>query len=1138
MNAKKNNWLKTLAAVLTLGVVGAPELASQVEDDDEEVYELSPFTIEEGADVGYQATSTLAGTRINTQMRDVGAAISIITEEFFEDTGATDASTVLSYALNIEVSGEQGNFAGGDNATAERSNPQRNGQRVRGLAQADLTRGFFLTDIPFDNYNTNRVTINRGPNSLLFGIGGIGGVINNNVKAASLGGNFGEVQVRVGERSSHRKVLDINRVLIEDHLAIRLIGLHDENQFQQRPAFEVDERLHLAFEAVLSKNENSDFLGRTILRGNIEDGSIHGTPSNIIPPGDGISGWFKSPPNVREQEEMSGKTFPDWVDDGSFVPKYTVDPRPGIPQGNGPGGHGLPMFIFPPWFVQLPVIYNSPTAQVASVGIPGDPTVAGVDGRILWRAADHGRARFDIIATVAPEFRGAFPGFIRPVIMNRNVLDYENLLITGNLGQVEQDFDVQNFAFEQTFLNGKAGIELVYDSQRYENSTFLPYDSAGSDVYVDVSEYHANDLPNPNLGKAFIDTTGTPSTDEKKEREAFRATVFFELDFRDKDNWLSHLGRHVFTGFHNDQTIDTKTRNFINSWTDASPATDVRTILWHGINAGRSFVPTVNYLTDSLLDPSIKSFEDVRLNQYITTPRPMHGETYLQSYNHLGDGGARVNPNPRTPGDPMFYDEFKVHNTLTTGTRDQQNIESKAFSWQSFLFGENLVGLVGWRKDETVDFERVGLNRISSGPLSGELDEAASLILGPEPAARAEGDTITKSLVAHFPEDLLFQLPGDTDLTAHYNESENFSPAGVRRNLFGEILSTPTGTTKEYGFTFELLDRKLAIRVNWFEMSSSFVNAGLNLANLTHNQDRKSDWRKAEIEGISFEDALQQSIDDHPNTNYPFTSYADVYAAMDKVILPKILALTNPRFNPPDSDTLEFDPIVGLSDITSFVAEGFEIDVVGNLTDNWRVSLNVGQQETVQSNTAALTAEVAAQTEQNTRSQGLWDLELAPTHNLSLTQGDNLSSFILIPLAAAKAKDGAVSQEQREWRVNFATNYSFSNDTALKGFALGGAVRYQSKIAVGYPLVFDELGVQTPVVDKPWFGPAQTNGDLWVSYNRPIMDGKYHWKIQLNARNAFGDNSAIPVRIDPDGTTKIIRFPNPREVFLTNTISF
>ena len=181
--------------VLSFAVLSQPLLAQN--EDEEDVYTLSQFQIDESEVQGYLATSTLAGTRIKTDLKDLGAAISVVTEEFMDDVGATDAQTLLSYTLGTEVGGYQGNFAGGSEQaqsrvylTNERTNPQQN-QRIRGLGSADLTRGFFLSDIPFDSYNTERVTVSRGPNSLLFGIGSPGVDINNATKQSLQVERFG-----------------------------------------------------------------------------------------------------------------------------------------------------------------------------------------------------------------------------------------------------------------------------------------------------------------------------------------------------------------------------------------------------------------------------------------------------------------------------------------------------------------------------------------------------------------------------------------------------------------------------------------------------------------------------------------------------------------------------------------------------------------------------------------------------------------------------------------------------------------------------------------------------------------------------------------------------------------------------------
>ncbi|MBM3844128.1 MAG: hypothetical protein FJ397_12865, partial [Verrucomicrobia bacterium] len=71
-----------------------PPTATAAAADDVPVT-LSPFVVEEAQDRGYAATSTLAGTRLRTDLRDVGAAISVVTSQFLLDTGSTNARDFL-----------------------------------------------------------------------------------------------------------------------------------------------------------------------------------------------------------------------------------------------------------------------------------------------------------------------------------------------------------------------------------------------------------------------------------------------------------------------------------------------------------------------------------------------------------------------------------------------------------------------------------------------------------------------------------------------------------------------------------------------------------------------------------------------------------------------------------------------------------------------------------------------------------------------------------------------------------------------------------------------------------------------------------------------------------------------------------
>jgi catecholate siderophore receptor len=219
--------------------------------DDDQIYKLSPFTVSASQDTGYQATSTLAGTRLNTPVKDIGASISIYTRDFLNDIGATSSSDLLIYATGMEAAGAVGNYSGATNdinavqinGNGPRVNPQ-NSSRTRGLGAPNFTRGFFNTDIATDGYNVESVTINRGPNAILFGVGSPAGVVESSLLRPNLNQNKNKIEVRVGDNSSLRNTIDFNRVLIKEKLAIRLAALHDDEHFNQRPAFEKKERVY------------------------------------------------------------------------------------------------------------------------------------------------------------------------------------------------------------------------------------------------------------------------------------------------------------------------------------------------------------------------------------------------------------------------------------------------------------------------------------------------------------------------------------------------------------------------------------------------------------------------------------------------------------------------------------------------------------------------------------------------------------------------------------------------------------------------------------------------------------------------------------------------------------------------------
>jgi len=1131
MNSENNNKKRTLQdllkALVSVAVATSPALYAQEGEAGDDVYELSPFTVSSKDDSGYRATTTLAGTRLKTQIKDVGSAISVLTEELFEDTGATDAATVLSYALNTEVAGPQGNFSGNTaaaglpNLSPTRVNPQANGQRVRGLGRATLTRNYFLTDIPFDSYNTDRVTINRGPNSLLFGIGEPGGIINNSAKPASVAEDFGEISARIGERGSTRFSFDVNRTIVEERLAIRVSALREEQKFQQKPAFEEDERFYVALNSVLSKNENSELLGPTILRASYENGEISSTPPNVIAPLNSFEEWFSNP--NRSIEALTGVPLPAYVDDGTFQPKFTIDGRPGLTPGNVNGSS-----LQGPFFIQFAQVFEDPNSPEPGLSGTG---FTGYEGRILFNGVSRGR--FDLISPVS--LIGTLPGFVTPSLSS-SMFDNEKLLLTGSLDSVVQDFDAFNVVLEQSFLDNKAGIELVFDRQTYRNQNRLPLGSR-PEVRVDANEYiqvgpegsngvnGESDFPNPNLGRAFVAAGNLGGfNDNETEREAFRATAFYTLDFRDNDS-LSWLGSHTFTGLYTEQTIDRLNRSFEDRWFDDGTF-DIQDPLFAPLNGFRRQDPGIFYLTDSLLGANIQSPSDIRIENGLSAQLLQDGDSgFFSAWNRTDSIFENVTP--------------VIGRTLSGGNRDQLFIDSTVASWQGRFFDGAIVGLLGYRTDNTEGLEDSGnaLLGSSAGVFQGAFDPA-NLVLDPTSLATDGGNTVTKSLVVHLP----WQLPKETEVSFHYNESENFSPAGPRRTILNNPIGAPFGETKDYGVRFGLFSGKVVASVNWFETTRNLaaVQTGSLGSSISWINQWLTRWQEGIDTDLPFQEALESVTQNGALGPIPtqFQSYQDVFDHIIGFVPAEVQSNLNFRI---ENGVARFDPINNLAATNSFVTEGFEIDVVGNITPNWRVAFNLGQQETIQSNTAPdLSAFVLGPggVFENVQASPLANFSDSPVRGFENTFIGRYTNAVVNPLAAARARDGTLSQEQREWRANLTTNYFFAEDSALSGFGVGGAVRWQDSIATGYPQIPLGGGVVTPDLARPFFGPDETNVDLWLSYKRKLSDGKFTWKSQLNIRNAFGSDDLIPVITNPDGRVAIFRNSNPTDIFWTNTLEF
>jgi hypothetical protein len=108
----------------------------------------------------------------------------------------------------------------------------------------------------------------------------------------------------------------------------------------------------------------------------------------------------------------------------------------------------------------------------------------------------------------------------------------------------------------------------------------------------------------------------------------------------------------------------------------------------------------------------------------------------------------------------------------------------------------------------------------------------------------------------------------------------------------------------------------------------------------------------------------------------------------------------------------------------------------------------------------------------------------------------------------------------------------------LKGLSVGGGVRWQDEVVIGYrPVQGATIRDLSFDLTNPYMGPAETNIDLWARYGRRVWRD-IDWSIQLNVRNAFEDDSLIPITTQPDGSAATYRIAPAQTWTITNTFRF
>ena len=170
--------------------------------------------------LGYRQETTSAATKTPTHLRDLPQSITIVTNEQIRDQSMESIAEVVAYVPGI---------------TAHQGENNRDQLVIRGNStSADFFLNGVRDDVQYyrDLYNIDRVEALKGPNAMIFGRGGGGGVINRVTKEAGFS-RLREITLQGGSFNNKRFTMDLGQPL-SGKVAFRVNGLYENSDSFRR----------------------------------------------------------------------------------------------------------------------------------------------------------------------------------------------------------------------------------------------------------------------------------------------------------------------------------------------------------------------------------------------------------------------------------------------------------------------------------------------------------------------------------------------------------------------------------------------------------------------------------------------------------------------------------------------------------------------------------------------------------------------------------------------------------------------------------------------------------------------------------------------------------------------------------------
>ncbi len=1110
---------------------------------------LSPFVVTGEHDNGYQASDTLAGTRLRTSLNDIAASISVVTKQFMHDVNATDMTSLLVFTDDTNVAGYGGNYTGISDPNAGSFSGEigliRPSVRIRGLATADQTGDYFVSNIPMDTYNVDLVDISRGANSILFGLGSPAGIINMTIIQADVNKTKTSVTGQYGEYGTYRGVLDTNQVIKPGVLAVRVATLYGKTKYRINDAYDLRRGITATMTFKPFRN--------TTLRITHEHGSTNSTKAQIRTPGDSYTWWWTAGQPVWDPTTATGHLL------GTPQGPYTANT---VFNANGTRANGYTISgNFGGWRgAEAGIFYLNPnSSQPGGINVGNGQTVDGIEAfapNVVYNPAlSPNLMSGGMLGTLNKSYQiqhvyhagdplaSLYSNEVS--ISDPHLFDFYHYQLGGPNQYEWSEWTNTNITLDQTFIHKTAGIEVAYQKESTGNGYIAPADY---EIQMDINEKLPNGAPNPNFLRPVLSNFGWKQV-YGQTNNAYRATAFYDLNLRKVGpKWLGEiLGHHVMqANYMAQEQYNTSEGGFpYGNNLDFVNAENVYTPGVPRVSSNARLVALVNYIGPSFAGT--------------TTPQPVQPITAVQDPSSLQSMTILYNHNPQSnnPADLQPWQvgtfgmdnnpKYGVQHTMRYVSRTDLQVHSLSALAQSYWFNGDLVTLLGTRKDRVWSFDAG--NDIYNA--NGVADMTSNYY--PKLVQAATNNSSSYGIVAHLPQFLAIHLPLGTNLSAFYNHSQNFRLAGQRYNFDGQALPGETGKTREYGYIVSTFHGKLDFRVTHFETIAgdstvNGLNNALNQLNLL-------------LDGVIYNSYLGNNVG-NPQGIAQFNSWLSSPAGKTYMNAFNYTLTPNPNTNgstPPatygnySADTLGGYHITATS---ATDASGWEYELTWNPVRNWRISANASQAQVIRTDIAPELNNfifgkgglISLVQNPDGTPTAAGNLIGSPTGQQPATLQSWVNSNILNNgLIPVFAEQGTSSDEMIRWNYHLITNYTFDDHVlggVLNGFSIGGAVRWSGQPLLGYGgKIITNNGNRLVVsdVNNPIYGTVDPIYDLWFGYQRKLKLWGGHavdWKLQLNIHNVGVGNELIPYKANPDRSIVEWRIKQPQTWTLTSRFEF